>query len=155
VAGLHSPDSYISVARWLDAGHLLAMASIPEQAQPGGDYDEPFAGFGPVIIDIGTGEVHVIRDASPGALLYSQRDILAAPPGPFVKATADPCLNIRSEPSTGASVLECVANGVLLFDHLHGDKVAAATPIDGWMSVGAPDGKNGYASTDFLEIPAY
>jgi len=132
------------------------MASIPATREPGVEYAGPFSGFGPVIIDVRTGQVHVIAEASPESALQSQQDILAAPPGPFVKVTgADPCLNIRAQPSADAPVLECVANGVLLFDHLYGDKIAATPAPDGWRDVETPDGQHGYASTDYLGVPSY
>ena len=150
-----SPDSYIEASFWLDCGHLLAMASIPATPRAGAPYAGDFDGFGPAVIDTATGQVQTIADANPQERRLGQRSILAVPQGPFVQVkTGGDCLNIRSAPSADASVLECVADGVLLFDHYHGDKIAAATPIDGWMDISTPDGQHGYASTDFLDVPA-
>lgn len=146
-----SPDSYIEVSAWLDCDHLLVMASVPTSHIPGTTYAGDFAGFAPAVIDIDTGDIHVITGTM--AQPNGQRSILAAPDGPFARVSgADPCLNIRSAPSTDAPVIECVANGVLLFDHLRGDKLTAATPIDGWLDVSTPDGRHGYASTEFLDL---
>jgi len=139
---------------WIDATHILAWAPIPPDLTPGLVYDTwGSTDFALAILDIESDEIGFLQDP-----FLSQdlpvRSVLGLQRGPFLRVHGtDSCLNIRAEPSTDAAALECAADGVFLYDHLHGDADAAATPVDGWFEVTTPDGVHGYASAEFLEVP--
>jgi DNA-binding CsgD family transcriptional regulator len=150
-----SPEAYVGPGVWLNDRQLLAMAPAPSDRTIGRAYAEPFADGGigqPIIIDMDTGVVHAIPDPYSGQFHLAGREILALQTGPFDKVTGTgSCLNVRSAPAEDAPMLRCVADGVLLFDVRRGSKIAAATPIDGWLEVVTITGEHGYASSQYLQ----
>lgn len=100
----------------------------------------------PVLIDLGAARIHPIEGLGepPGyfvGLLAVAGRFAAAIPG------AGECLNIRTDPSLGALVVECVPDGVLL--RLEGEPTEASEGGT-WIPVAAPSGANGWASAEFL-----
>ena len=60
-------------------------------------------------------------------------------------ATGGDCLNVREGPSTEAAAVRCYVDDVLLFE-----RETAETPPEGWVAVRTPDGREGFASAEFL-----
>jgi DNA-binding CsgD family transcriptional regulator len=68
--------------------------------------------------------------------------------GPFARVNAGgDCLNVRQEPSATVTSLGCYADGVLLRDLGETQEAGGVT----WLNVATPDGRQGWASTEFLE----
>ena len=111
-------------------------------------------GFGlvPALIDVHTFTAHPI--VSPfldgtSILPNGRNRIVAVQRGPFARVTTPgSCLNVRAEPSLSAEVLDCLADGVLLFAD------SRTTEVDGvaWLEVlHSPSFPHGWVSTAFLE----
>lgn len=60
---------------------------------------------------------------------------------------AGDCLNVREQASMSAPIVRCLVDGVLLRDM---GETAAADGVT-WLKVATPDGREGWASTEFLE----
>jgi hypothetical protein len=111
----------------------------------------------PAWIDVEGGRVHPFYDpfAEIGFLSGSLR-VVAVQKGPFARLVGtESCLNIRGEPSTFATVLGCVADGVLL--RIPGNRDVPAMgpggrrePLDGFIEVITPDGTSGFAHVGYL-----
>jgi hypothetical protein len=59
---------------------------------------------------------------------------------------AGDCLNVREAASTGAQTLGCFKDGVLLKDRAKTEQSGGIT----WWAVARPDGREGWASSEFL-----
>lgn len=79
--------------------------------------------------------------------------IVAFQRGPFARVTGTgSCLNLRAEPSAGAEVLTCLADGVLLLDvGPASGLVLEPTPVAPWVEVFTPAGDHGFVSGDYVE----
>lgn len=103
----------------------------------------------PVIIDYAAGTVAPIEPTFIDSNYRTNRAYVTALfPGPVVKVSgAGDCLNVREAASTGAAILACYGDGVLL--QKNGEPVAG----DGgqWLPVVTPDGRKGFASTQYVE----
>jgi DNA-binding CsgD family transcriptional regulator len=105
-------------------------------------------GHFPVAVDLGAKTIHPLTGPFNGPPFAQHNTIVAFQPGPFVRVTrTGSCLNIHNEPRADAEVLDCSANGVLLFE--------AGGPQEGdgdsWLFVITPAGVRGWASTQYLE----
>ncbi|MGE5595278.1 MAG: LuxR C-terminal-related transcriptional regulator [Hyphomicrobiales bacterium] len=101
------------------------------------------------LIDIEHGTVTAIPEVAAGMGIGGNTHpfTVGATGGPVLRVTnAGDCLNVRAQPDTAAPVLSCYADNVLLRDR--GDSREA----DGitWLAVATPDGREGWASAEFL-----
>lgn len=136
----------VSFSHWLDAGHVLGGAAFAGSLL-GRDQPDWYSGL-PAIIDLGSGTVSPITDFMQSAATKSGGPVwLAVAPGPFVRVsgTGD-CLNVRAQPSLGAPVLGCFADGVLL-PAGEGQQQAEGMA---WQAVHTPAGEAGWAASSFL-----
>ncbi|MCC7365916.1 MAG: helix-turn-helix transcriptional regulator [Dehalococcoidia bacterium] len=132
--------------QWLDQDRLLVSAEY---------YDRPCAqvnpfGFGiaPAIVDVATGSIAWLGQFFDVPHCGGARSVVAATTATARVNTPGECLNLRSEPETGA-VLTCAAHGVLL--QATGESRTAGGRE--WVELalpGAPD-RTGWASAEFLE----
>lgn len=113
------------------------LASYQLDRTPYGNY--------PVLYDLRAGTVTPIL----GWFEESRRNrMLALVPGDFLRvANTGDCLNVRAEADTDAEVLSCYRDGVLLRDRGETREAGGVT----WRAVTAPDGREGWASGEFLE----
>jgi len=104
----------------------------------------PYGNY-PVLYDLKAGTVTPIL----GWFKESSRNrLLALLPGTFLRvANTGDCLNVRAEPDTGAQALRCYRDGVLLRDRGETREAGGIT----WRAVTTPDGREGWASGEFLE----
>ncbi len=127
---------------WLNQSVAFGNVTLP---------DSPGAPLYPAMFDLASGKITVLELFGPvGSDAYNgQRNyVRLVEPGPFFRvAGAGDCLNVREQPSTTASVLGCYADNVLLRDHGGEQQAGGIT----WWKVGTPDGKEGWASREFLE----
>jgi len=69
--------------------------------------------------------------------------------GPFARVVSgDDCLNVRAEPTAAGDILGCFADGVLL-----PLREGTAAGSQAWLPVRTPDGRNGWAAAEFLNVP--
>ncbi|MEX0782176.1 MAG: LuxR C-terminal-related transcriptional regulator [Dehalococcoidia bacterium] len=110
-----------------------------------GQYPGAFVGRAS-ILDLSTGTVWRIADL----IGDGDRDAygVAATTGQFavVNAGGD-CLNVRESASTSSASLACYVDGVLLRDLGETMEAGGAS----WLKVATPDGREGWASAEFLE----
>ncbi len=133
--------------RWLDEQERTALgtAACEEAFEPA---ISPVCEL-PAVLDFDAGtltpiEPAAILEAAAGAGAHA---IEAYIPGPLAKVTgAGTCLNVREQPTTAASIVDCFVDGVIL-------RVLPSTAsADGyeWVQVEAPDGRSGWAAAEFL-----
>ncbi len=100
----------------------------------------------PVLLDLGNGHLQPIM-----ADVFAQGDrntFIAFQQGAFATvASGRDCLNVRDSASTSATSLACYKDGVLLRDLGETTEAGGVT----WLKVATPDGRQGWASTEFLE----
>ncbi len=128
----------LKVVAVVDDHRLLANAS--REAKTGLD---PVNGAVLVDLDAGTIASFPGLDSSP----ESAASAIALVAGPFFRVDAGgDCLNVRTTVGVGAPVLMCAADGVLLGDR------EDAWERDGmtWLAVRTPDGRSGWASSEYL-----
>ncbi|MGE3074584.1 MAG: LuxR C-terminal-related transcriptional regulator [Dehalococcoidia bacterium] len=127
---------------WLNQGIAFGNVTLP---------DSPGAPLYPAMFDLTGGQIEVLELYGPvGSDAYNgQRNYLRlVEAGRTFRVTgAGDCLNVREQPNTSASVLGCYADNVLLRDHGGEQQTGGIT----WWKVGTPDGKEGWASREFLE----
>jgi len=147
-----SPDAYIGEGFWLEDRQYFTLAPFLQDSdrvarQP---YSGAFLGsLVPAIIDVETGEVHGIAEVAEASQSLWARRILSLQTGSLARVTGTgSCLNIRSEPNTSAEVLACSADNVLL------TVVEPDQPSPDWLHVITPDGVEGFASRDYIEVIA-
>lgn len=105
----------------------------------------------PAIINVNSGTVHRIEGPFGGrededAELRGRNMLIAAVANPLGRVeTGGTCLNVREEPSTDAESVRCYVDGVLLFER------EVEEEVDGWLPVRTPDGREGWASAEFVE----
>lgn len=111
-------------------------------------------GLIPVQIDTVTGIARPIPwpFVLPDFVLPNARNRVAAvQQGPFARVVGTgSCLNVREEPSAGARVVECVADGVLLLN-VDATSNLLGVPTPGWLQVMTPGKAFGFVSTDYIE----
>ncbi len=99
-----------------------------------------------VIIRLDTNTLHPIAGMSDGLMWNMNPFLNYLTPGPHVRVNSgDQCLNVREEPSLSAPVIRCLADGVLL----RAGETREAGGIT-WQQVTTPDGRPGWAPTEFL-----
>jgi hypothetical protein len=108
-----------------------------------------FIGLLPALFDLDSGQYVKIKEPFLEADFEPERDILhAVQTGPFVRIDGTgSCLNLRASPGLDSDKVDCFADGVLLN---HNRSVVTNQDIE-WLNVTAPDGTQGWASTEFLE----
>jgi hypothetical protein len=104
----------------------------------------------PAIIDFGAGTISPIAELLSRGEAGDRMLVRAVKTGPFARVTgagAGDCLNVRESPALTAPSFACYADGVLL------SELGQRTNADGqeWTLVGTPAGRQGWASTVFLE----
>jgi hypothetical protein len=112
------------------------------------------------VLDLATAHVHPLAELTRGApestFVHIQGLVQLGPPerGPqasFLRVTGTgDCLNVREAPSLDAPVFACYADGVLFGQADQLQNFAGADNIT-WSLVITPDGRNGFASTEFLQ----
>jgi DNA-binding CsgD family transcriptional regulator len=101
----------------------------------------------PVLIDLQNRTVTPIT-----ADIFTQQGgrnrLIAFQSGPFARVTTgSDCLNIREQPSPSGGPVSCYRDGVLLRDLGETTEAGGIT----WLKVATPDGREGWASAEFLE----
>jgi DNA-binding CsgD family transcriptional regulator len=116
--------------------------------------NETFGNSDPTFIDFATGTYHRLEgpflpgSGSEAALPDGRNWLVDAIEGPFARVTSgEECLNVREAAGQDAAILGCFADGVL-FRHDGETQEAGGTA---WLHVTTPDGRAGWASTEFLE----
>jgi len=145
-AGLTAPAPTSSARR------LYGNVELPEPycGRPGctgtGKSDRMFA-YEAVLIDLDTATIHPFDELDDGLTgnqnPFLERIVL----GHFAQVSGvGDCLNVRVQPTLSSGVLGCYADGVLLSTN------AETLQADGvtWLLVRTPDGRGGFASTEFL-----
>ena len=101
------------------------------------------------LIDLESGVVSPLTDLSADMLGGNQHPFLrGATTGRVLRVTgAGDCLNVRERPEMSAPVLACYRDGVLLRDRDESREAGGVT----WLAVATPDGREGWASGEFLE----
>jgi len=136
VAGLHALQ-WITETKAIGRANLDAARYLPGQTTEFGSV--------PALIDLEAGTVRPIEGfvellgAKVGGPVPIRVDL-----GTFARvSTNGECLNVRAAANTSAAVLECFPDGVFL--------EVRANASEGWLPVRTPDGRDGWAATDFLE----
>ncbi len=130
---------------WATGDLAVVGVGLPEPSPP------PTGGFSftvyPALLDPKDGTVQpIIHPFGDEGFEHGRNTIDAVMIGPRALVTGTgSCLNVRSEPSESAAVVECVADGVLLAN-------LGAENDPAWRHVRTPSGKEGYASADYLHI---
>jgi hypothetical protein len=127
------------VGRLISADLALANVQAPEPM--------PYGQL-PAFVDLQAGVIHPVGGPFGQPPLQGRNSFAG-----FIKAAvakvagAGDCLNVRETASTAAPVLGCFVDGVLLRD------LGETAEADGvtWLKVATPDGRKGWASTEFLE----
>ena len=112
------------------------------------------------VLDLATAKVHPLAELTAGAggaqFVYVQGLVQLRSPeqgaqtGSLrVTGTSD-CLNVREKPTLDAKVVGCYPDGVLLAQADQQQNFAGSNGIT-WSLVLTPDGRFGYASTEFLK----
>ncbi len=127
-------------------GVILGNASVPtSELAPGGypivtDYD-------PVVVDLKQGTIRVLSPFTGSDFPRGRNHIVAVQRGPFARVVGtDSCLNVRQAPDTGAQILDCLADGVLV--QVTGGFYGSGPE---WLEIATPAGIQGWASTQYLE----
>ena len=144
---VYSVPGFFSPIAWLGDGRVLGHAdTCAGSVGPG--YGS-CSGYRPALIDLEARLIHHIDPvAGPPNNFFN---ILAVQRGPFARVvnTDETCVNIRSAPNTGAEIVDCAAEGVLLRDQgAIGDIETGAV----WRHVATPAGVEGWASGNYLEL---
>ncbi|GAB4333251.1 MAG: hypothetical protein Kow0010_19510 [Dehalococcoidia bacterium] len=107
-------------------------------------------GFMPAIVDLEAGTLTPIAEYFADRARTGDRSRLhAVVPGPVVRiVSGDDCLNLRQSPSFSGAVLGCYADGVLLVDRQETRVAEGVT----WVGVTAPEGYQGWAAAEFVDI---
>ncbi len=127
------------------AGSSLLLGNVELPVQPGSvrPFDVPAA-----LIDLATGRILPLRELEAGLETNQQPLVRGSVLGRVARvATGSDCLNVREAPSVSATSIGCYRDGVLLFER-------GETRIEGettWVAVSTPDGKEGWASSEFLQ----
>jgi hypothetical protein len=124
-------------------GLLLGNAEISGAGVRRSPFDVPA-----VLVDLSTGKALPLRELDEGLSEFQQPIVRGAVPGRVARVkTSGDCLNVRETPSAGAASLACYRDGVLLLER--GEmRVEAGTS---WLPVTTPDGRDGWASVEFVE----
>lgn len=145
--GVFQGSTLVDAYHW--EGRDLRAVTRFADTQVLGNYYPQQSGFGDfpaVIIDLQTGTISPISELS-AAVTKGQPFVLSVATGPFVRvANAGDCLNVRESASTDAKVLGCFKDGVLLKDRAKTEQSGGIN----WMAVATPDGREGWASSEFL-----
>jgi hypothetical protein len=145
--GVYDGSQLVDAYHW-EGRELRAVAKLSDTLLLGNFYP-PQSGFGEfpaVLIDLASGEIRPLSDLS-AAVTKGHPFVLGASVGPVLRvATSGDCLNVRETASTTATSLGCFKDGVLLKDR---GKTEQAGGIS-WQAVGTPDGREGWASSEFL-----
>ncbi len=129
-------------------GLILGNAAVPT-SEIASNGQPIITDFVPVAIDLKKGSMRPFRPFLEGVVPRSRNLVAAAQRGPFARVvnTEGTCLNVRSAPNTGAKVLDCAAEGVLL----RTDGSTGGHGTDLFLHVFTPSGIEGWASTQYLE----
>lgn len=96
----------------------------------------------------GCGKKEQETSSGPASSAASSSAPASSAPAPImakaVKIDADPCLNIRSEPSTDGEILGTADNGSML-------PLLVEKPSDGWYQV-EYEGKSAYVSAEYAQV---
>lgn len=141
----------VQVGDWLDDGRAVGNVVIQRHAVPavGPATDEQWYSI-PALIDFGAGTITPLE--IDGLLFESEtyrgrNTVIAAAEGRWVEvAGGDECVRLRARPALDGEVIGCYADGVL-FDG--GEETTEADGVT-WAYYRAPDGLEGWASTEFL-----
>ena len=154
-----SSDAVTDVYQWREADGLSGVSIVgwitPTLAIGRADFDQAdylpntvsfFHGV-PALIDLQKGTVSPISEFLPQLTKKAGGpQPLLVDPGSFARVvTGADCLNVRSEPLLSASVLGCMADRVVMARR-------AEVATRGWVAVTTPDGRDGWASSEFLEL---
>ena len=103
----------------------------------------------PAVIDFEAGTVSPIQEFLPQLPGKAGGPVpRALSVGPFGRIDADgDCLNVRLGPDTSTDVLGCYADGVFLPFRTTTDFVP-----EGWFAVTTPDGRAGFAASEFVDL---
>lgn len=137
------PEAVVAVDGPLQLVYLLDPGVVLANVMRGGL-------LAPVMIDLNIGTMYPLDELAKGEMaLIAVRQGSAE----VTVTGAGDCLNVRAAPNTGAPILECLPDG----SRLALGSVAfadAENPGLRWLQVGLPDGRVGYARSDFLTEPA-
>jgi len=142
---VYSVPGFFSPIAWLGDGRVLGHAdTCAGSVGPG--YGS-CSGYRPALIDLDARFIHHFRPVIDPPVNFF--NIFAVQRGPFARVvnTDETCVNIRSAPNTGAEIVDCAAEGVLL-------RTDGSTGGDGtnvFLHVYTPSGLEGWASTEYLE----
>ncbi len=133
---IYELTGFISVVDW--DGGTIAYANVRF---------EPQRSLLQALIDFATGTIKRFGEPFLPGHPSETFSMLAALRGPVVRVQGvGDCLNVRDQPSATGAVLGCFADGVLLRD-------LSATVLGNvsWAHVETPNGKQGWASLEFLQ----
>jgi hypothetical protein len=123
-------------------GLLLGNAEMATSARSG-PFDVPA-----VLIDVATGVASPLRELDGGLAENQQPVVRGAVIGRAARvSTGGDCLNVRESAAQTAASLACYRDGVLLWER-------GELRIEGgisWLPVTTPDGREGWASVEFVE----
>lgn len=141
-------DRMVFMGGWLTAGQLIVTADFPRD-QLETPAVELYAGAMPAVLDLESGNLRPISIPFTNSEFQQGRSrIVATVRGAFARVVnTGACLNIRSEPSTDAEIVGCLADNVLLLDT---GETARAGDVT-WLRVVAPLGLEGWASVAYLD----
>ena len=124
-------------------GLVIGNAELKAPAGSARPFDVPA-----VLIDLGTGSAAPLRELDQFIEGYEQPIVRATVVAKVARvATGQDCLNVREAASRSAPSIACYRDGVLLFER--GEAVIAEGMT--WVPVTTPEGKDGWASGEFLE----
>ena len=147
---------FITIGGWIDDRTVVGNADLAAVDIPGVTEGEVH-GLTPVLIDLESGAITPIEvfgplsepDAYGGINLIRSLDRgIEEATTPYLVVTPDDCLNVRDTPSQSAAVVQCWADGVILW--VPGTEPVEAEGIT-WIPVVGPDTSRGWASSEFLQ----
>ncbi|MGE5594959.1 MAG: SH3 domain-containing protein [Hyphomicrobiales bacterium] len=133
----------VTVADWISPTLAIGRVNYPQDPRD----NSLFAGL-PSLIDFERGTVAPIAEFLPELAAKAGGPVpVAVELGTFLRVSgAGDCLNVRAEPGTDAAVLGCYADRVLLGDRGESREAGGIA----WRAVTTPDGREGWASSEFL-----
>jgi hypothetical protein len=131
--------------QWLNATMAIARVGFNQHDYAPGLLDY-FGGGVPAMVDFESGLVTPIAEFVDqiGAKAGGPIPLFVQRGGFAMVKTGDDCLNVRQTPAQDATVLGCYADRVIL-------AMGGAEPSGTWLPVLTPDGRQGWASAEFLE----
>ncbi len=139
------PVPYLRIVGEVNATTIVVSGRLKAEPQPG---DRMFAYETAIVSLFGKVGGMPILELSRGMTGNQNPFAQGLAIGPFARVNAGgDCLNVRESASTSAASLACYVDGVLLRDLGESREAGGAT----WLKVATPDGREGWASAEFLE----